>query len=84
MNQNLRIRLDAAYGQMQATDPKLKHDLSRMYTNALSIWASMSIELIVCRRVKKFTRRYSELETAFVAAVDIMEQYLTFATLLTK
>lgn len=83
-NVALKHRIDTAFFQIIDLDPGQRKDLQHMWRNARRIWEQMDQEMVYCRRQNKPTSKYQDFEQQLMDALDIIEQYLTFATLLTK
>jgi hypothetical protein len=82
-NLTLKHRIDATFFEIISCDPMQRRDLQRMWRVARSKWNELDIELIQCRRQKKATPKYQEIEADIIERVETIEKYLTFA-LLTK
>jgi len=63
-------------------DMRARSQLYKMYTNCRKIHTEMSQELVECRRRKKLTQKYTELETNLNLSISEFEQWTTFANLL--
>ena len=83
-NVTLKHRLDVAFFQIVDLGPNQREDMRRLWRPARALWDELDRELVECRRAKKYTIKYKELEQQLVDALENIEQYLTFATLLTK
>jgi hypothetical protein len=79
----LKQRLDNVFFQIIQIPPGMREDMRRLWRPARALWDELDKELVECRRLNKPTIRYREIEQDLHARLDIMEQYLTFATLLT-
>jgi hypothetical protein len=84
LNVTLKHRIDTAFFQIIDLAPMHRRDLQTMWRVARSRWNELDIELITCRKQNKQTPKYQELEKDLLERLDLIEQYLTFATLLTK
>jgi hypothetical protein len=84
MDLNTKKRLDDTFFQIirLPMDAEKIRDLKKIWKNCSEAWADMSREEVNCRRLGKKTPHYSELETQVFEGLDLLEQYLTFATLL--
>ena len=82
-NVTLKHRLDVVFFQIIQIPPGMRDDMRRLWRPARALWDELDKELVECRRLNKHTIRYREIETDIIARLDLMEQYLTFATLLT-
>lgn len=84
MNLDTKNRLDNAFFQIikLPLDPEKVNDLKKIWKNCSQIWTEMSKEEIECRRLNKSTIRFKELEANLEEGLQLLEQYLTFATLL--
>lgn len=83
-NVTLKHRLDVTFFQIVDLGPGQREDMRRLWRPARALWDELDRELVECRRLHKPTIRYQELEADLIERLDLIEQYLTFATLLTK
>lgn len=84
-NVTLKHRLDVSFFQIIGLEVGVqRQDLHHMWRYARNLWNLMDQELVQCRRVQKPTIKYKEFEQQLIDALENIEQYLTFATLLTK
>ena len=70
------------YFKIIACKQEHQRDLKRMYTNCRRIQTEISKEDVTCRRFGKNTVKKQELTQELQEAVNTLEQYLVFATLL--
>jgi hypothetical protein len=63
-------------------DAEKIRDLKKIWKNCSELWIEMSREDINCRRLNRKTVEYQELEQQLISGLELLEQYLTFATLL--
>ena len=82
-NSTLKHRLDTIFFQIIQLPPGMREDMRRLWRPARALWDELDRELVECRRLNKPTARYSDIEQDLHNRLDIMEQYITFATLLT-
>lgn len=82
-NVTLKHRLDVAFFQIIQIPTGMREDMRRLWRPARALWDELDKEMVECRRHNKLTVRYQEIEQDLVSRLDLMEQYLTFATLLT-
>ena len=84
MDLDIKHRLDETFFQIikLPLDGQKAMDLKKIWKNCSEIWKEMSQEDVTCRRVGKKTPHYLELEARLLDGLDLLEQYLTFATLL--
>jgi hemerythrin superfamily protein len=83
-NSELKHRLDTAFFRIiELTQGEQRKDLQHMWRHARNMFDLMDQELVQCRRVQKYTTKYRDFEKQALEALDTIEQYLTFATLLT-
>lgn len=80
----LKHRLDVVFFQIVQLAPDMREDMRRLWRPARALWDELDKELVECRRLHRPTVRYREIEQDLATRLDLMEQYLTFATLLTK
>lgn len=83
-NITLKHRLDTSFFQIIGLEPTQRRDLQHMWRHARNVWDLMDQEMVQCRRQNKHTPKYQDFERQLVDALENIEQYLTFATLLTK
>jgi hypothetical protein len=79
----LKPRLDNVFFQIINLPSDMREDMRRLWRPARALWDELDKELVKCRRHNKPTIRYQEIEQDLQIRLDIMEQYITFATLLT-
>jgi hypothetical protein len=79
----LKHRLDTIFFQIIEIPPGMREDMRRLWRPARNLWNQLDMELVECRKLNKPTARYQEIEQDLKNRLDIMEQYITFATLLT-
>jgi hypothetical protein len=82
-NSELKSRLDAIFFQIIHLSPNVREDMRRMWRPARALWDELDRELVECRRHDKPTPRYQAIEQDLTNRLEIMEQHITFATLLT-
>ena len=84
MNHNIELkkRLDTIFFQIVEIQPNMRDDMRHMWRSARNTWMLMDQELIQCRRINKPTPKYQDLEKNLTESLETMEQYITFATLL--
>jgi hypothetical protein len=82
-NSTLKHRLDTVFFQIIQIPPGMREDMRRLWRPARALWDELDKELVECRRLNKPTVRYREIEQDLQNRLDLMEQYITFATLLT-
>jgi len=81
-NSTLKHRLDTIFFQIIEIPPNMREDMRRLWRPARALWDKLDQELVECRRNNKPTSKYTEIETDLRTRLDLMEQYITFATLL--
>lgn len=75
--------LDRLLGVVSATkDIRARSDLFKMYHNCKDIYTEMNKESVECRRLKRNTLRYQELEEKLNESIKEFEQWITYAALL--
>ena len=82
-NVTLKHRLDVIFFQIIEIAPNMREDMRRLWRPARALWDELDKELVECRRHNKPTVRYHEIEQDLLNRIELMEQYITFATLLT-
>ena len=79
----LYARLDACLASMQhIQDIRAKSTIFRFYKNCRNTWVLLDEELVNCRRQRRVTLKYTELEAEFLEHVHTFEQWLLMATLM--
>ena len=74
--------IDELFFKIIACKQEHQRDLKRMWKNCQRIRDDISREDVVCRRKGKDTVKMVELKQELIEAVNNLEQYLVFATLL--
>jgi hypothetical protein len=75
-------RLDACLSTVQGIQHMVaKSFLWRFYNNTRKIWSNMDQEFVNCRRNKKISIKYTELEQQFNESIIVFEQYSIIAVL---
>ena len=82
-NSELKKRLDTTFFQIVELRIPNRGDIMKIWRTAKNLYSEMDKELVQCRRANKLSPKYQELETNLIESLDTIEQYLTFATLLT-
>ena len=84
MDLDIKKRLDDTFFQIirLPMDAEKINDLKKIWKNCRNLWVEMSKEDVNCRRTSRKTPHYLDLETELKNGLDLLEQYLTFATLL--
>lgn len=76
-------RLDLCLSAIQKTsDMRAKSALWKMYNNVRKTWVEMDREMVQCRRAKKLTPKYTELESKLITYISEFEQWVVMAALL--
>jgi hypothetical protein len=76
-------RIDDAYTQISAIKSKLaRRDLIIMLRAADAAYTKLDMERVECRRLKKETVKYQELENNLKELLAHLEKHITFASLL--
>jgi len=57
-------------------------NLQDLYQNCVRMWSRLDGEFVECRRRNRYTVRYEELACQLDEALVVLEQHLTFGTLL--
>jgi len=82
-HEGLYARLDACLTAMQnIRDIRAKSTMFRFYKNCRNTWVLLDEELVNCRRQRRVTLKYTELEAEFLEHVHTFEQWLLMATLM--
>lgn len=81
-NSELKQRLDNIFFQIVQLRPDMREDMRRLWRPSRNIWNELDKELVECRRIRKVTSKYTDLELDLLTRIEVMEKYITFATLL--
>jgi hypothetical protein len=84
MDLDIKQRLDDTFFNIMRLplDAEKVRDLRKIWKNCSETWKEMSQEDVACRRLGRKTPRYLDLETELKDGLTLLEQYLTFASLL--
>jgi hypothetical protein len=63
-------------------DIRARSDLYKMYQNCKNIYIDLDKESVECRRTKRETVRYRELEQKLNESITEFEQWITYAALI--
>ncbi len=83
-NVSLKHRLDVVFFQIIHIPPDMRQDMRRLWRPARALWDELDKESVVCRKHNKPTARYREIEQDLQNRLDLMDQYIMWAQLLTK
>lgn len=82
-HQTHRDELDVCLVALQNTHNMVtKSALWKFYNNCRTIWVELDNEMINCRRLKKVTQKYTDLEVKYAEAIKNFEQWHVMATLM--
>ena len=82
-HQELHDRLDACLTAMQnIKDIRARSTMFKFYKNCRITWVFLDREMVNCRRQKRVTLKYTELEREFLEHIHTFEQWLLMATLM--
>lgn len=62
-------------------DMRARSKLWTFYNHCRRVWTKLDTEFVTCRRYKRLTERYKDLEVEFDASIVVFEQYSTIAAL---
>jgi translation initiation factor 2B subunit (eIF-2B alpha/beta/delta family) len=63
-------------------DMRARSDLMKMYQNCKKIYLELDKESVECRRLKRNTIRFTELEQKLNESINEFEQWISYAALL--
>lgn len=63
-------------------DMRARSDLYKMYQNCKKIYIELDKEAVECRRLKRETIKYNELEQKLNESITEFEHWITYASLL--
>jgi len=75
-------RVDELFFKIIACKQEYQRDLKRMWRRCKDIITEISKEDVICRKKGRDTPRKLELVSELEESINILEQYLVFATLL--
>ena len=76
-------QLQDFFKQVQATgDMRARSQLFKMWKNCVNLRTEMDKEMVECRRRKKVTQKYKDLEAELQERIANFEQWITFSKLL--
>ena len=82
-HQQLHARLDACLRAMQSIkDTRAKSTMYRFYKNCRIVWVFLDEEMVNCRRQRRVTLKYTELEAEFLEHVHNFEQWQIMSALM--
>jgi len=67
---------------LKVKNKQVRRDLSKMLATIDSAFREVDKELVVCRRTRRTTTKFSELKQRVVDLLDNLEQHITLALLL--
>ena len=77
------LKLARLLGVVSSTkDIKARSELFKIYTNCKNIYVELNKESVECRRLKRETVKYRELEEKLNESINVFEQWITYSTLL--
>lgn len=83
IHQKHRDELDVLLNCIIKTkDMRIKSTLWKFYNSTRLIWVELDTEMIQCRRRKKLTQKYTELEAQYAECIKNFEQWNIFASLI--
>jgi hypothetical protein len=82
-HQTHRDELDVCLTMLQNTHNMVaKSTLWKFYNNLRLTWVDLDNEMVECRRLRKVTLKYTELESRFAEHYKNFEQWTTMAALM--
>jgi hypothetical protein len=79
----LHTKLDQCLTALQnVKDTQAKSALFKFYKNCRITWVLLDKEMVNCRRQKRVTLKYTELEAEFLEHIHNFEQWTIMATLM--
>ena len=82
-HQALHNKLDECLTALQNThDIRAKSTMFKFYKNCRITWVFLDEEMVNCRRQKRVTLKYTELEAEFLEHVRNFEQWHVMASLM--
>ena len=82
-HQSHRDALDVCLVALQGTHNIVaKSTMWKFYNNCRLLWVELDIEMVECRRRKRVTQKYTELEAKYTESIRNFEQWHLMATLM--
>ena len=75
-------KADSCFAQLQAMDMIPKSKMFKIYRNVSKAWTDLDIEFVECRRLKRITPKYTDLERNLNECVTVFEQWTVMAALM--
>ena len=75
-------KADACFEQLQTMDIVPKSKMFKIYRNVSKAWTDLDIEFVECRRTKRLTPKYTDLERNLNECVTVFEQWSVMAALM--
>jgi len=83
MQNNYAMKLTRLLAVVSSTnDIRARSDLFKIYTNCKAIYVELDKESVECRRTKRTTVKYTELEQKLNESITEFEQWITYAALI--
>lgn len=73
---------DNCFAQLQAMDMIPKSKMWKFYRNVSKAWVLLDSEFVNCRRNKKLSAKYTELEQNLAECITVFEQWSIMAALM--
>ena len=74
--------VDQCFAQLQSMDIVAKSKMFKFYRNVSSTWTELDKEFVNCRRSRRVTPKYTDLELKLNDCIRTFEQYSIMATLM--
>lgn len=75
-------KVDKCFAQLQSLDMVPKSKMFKIYRNVSRVWIQLDGEFVECRRTKRITPKYTDLEHNLNDCVKVFEQWIVMAALM--
>jgi hypothetical protein len=76
-----KYKADNCFEQLQTMDMVPKSKMFKIYRNVSRAWMLLDMEMVECRRLKRITPKYTDLERNLNECVTVFEQWSIMAAL---
>ena len=76
------VKLQDALTQLDKMAPWPRHNMAPFVQNIRKSWTALDSEFVNCRRSKRITAKYAELEQKYCECITVFEQWSIMAALM--
>lgn len=81
IHQNNKQKADNCFTQLQSMDMVPKSKMFKIYRNVSKAWVELDREFVECRRIKRITPKYTDLQHRLYECITVFEQWSIMAAL---